>query len=531
MKIPFLQRDNTGKGAVRTFRLTFLEVMLALLVGLGGLYLLAVWMGVFSLTEPEVAPKPKRQVTQSDVDRALAADQRSLARLLALEQANSELSRQVRDLSDKLAKAGAAADDEKLAALNKRLDALAAAKGQADPELAKRIEAMHKDIQALDNLSKRLDELAKKAAQPNPALSKRLDGVEKGLAEAATPNPALTKRLDEMEQRLTKAAQPDPALVERVAALEEKLAQRPAPDARLVARLDALEKQLEGLEGLPRQMEQLQGRTETALKASGEPSAALLGRLERLEDAVAQLGKAQRATAQVAGVGDRLRKAEADLAQLRKQAANPETDPRLAKRLDELAQEVAAMRQAAQARAGLEAKVATLEQRVTALGRPTGPSPDLTQLTARLARLEEQVIEARRAATQPVGDEAKILARLRQLETRLGSANTADMALQQRELAQQLDAVQRRQGELTALVRRRTGESPAPAPRQTAQAPASRTGSTIIHEVEAGDTLYGISRRYDVKLDQMRAWNPQLQGRGDTLYIGEKVIIRPGNDT
>ena len=72
--------------------------------------------------------------------------------------------------------------------------------------------------------------------------------------------------------------------------------------------------------------------------------------------------------------------------------------------------------------------------------------------------------------------------------------------------------------ELGAL-HQKTGS--APAPKAKAKQPVAKSPEPKkinIHEVKAGDTLYSISRRYSLTVDQLRAYN----------NIGKDTAIRPG---
>jgi len=48
------------------------------------------------------------------------------------------------------------------------------------------------------------------------------------------------------------------------------------------------------------------------------------------------------------------------------------------------------------------------------------------------------------------------------------------------------------------------------------------TNKAIVHRVEQGETLYGISKKYDVSVDAIKAANPSL---GETLSLGQQIII------
>jgi membrane-bound lytic murein transglycosylase D len=61
----------------------------------------------------------------------------------------------------------------------------------------------------------------------------------------------------------------------------------------------------------------------------------------------------------------------------------------------------------------------------------------------------------------------------------------------------------------------------APAPKAKAPKPVAKTGTekkVRFHEVSAGETLYSISRRYGLTVDQLRTYND----------IGKNTAIRPG---
>jgi Tfp pilus assembly protein PilN len=47
--------------------------------------------------------------------------------------------------------------------------------------------------------------------------------------------------------------------------------------------------------------------------------------------------------------------------------------------------------------------------------------------------------------------------------------------------------------------------------------------NTAVHQVRAGDTLYGISRNYGISLDKLKALNPGL--KGNSIYPGQKLRV------
>jgi LysM repeat protein len=52
--------------------------------------------------------------------------------------------------------------------------------------------------------------------------------------------------------------------------------------------------------------------------------------------------------------------------------------------------------------------------------------------------------------------------------------------------------------------------------------------SVNVHTVKKGETLYRISKRYSVTVDQLRAWNGK--GNSNTIYPGEELQVSAGNE-
>ncbi|MCB2188424.1 MAG: LysM peptidoglycan-binding domain-containing protein [Deltaproteobacteria bacterium] len=179
MKLP-TPRFNRSKGpGQRNFRLTTLELLLAALIGLGGLYLLAVWVGLFTRGEP-AAQNPGNLVgTGQQLERVMVANEKALARLTALEKENQTLKEQVASLT-----AGGAGG------------------GKADPNLFKRLDALEAAVREL--------QAARGDRQNDGALAKKVDGMEAELNRLAA------------SLRKVHAPVPDPELLGRLAALEEK---------------------------------------------------------------------------------------------------------------------------------------------------------------------------------------------------------------------------------------------------------------------------------------------------------------------
>lgn len=63
------------------------------------------------------------------------------------------------------------------------------------------------------------------------------------------------------------------------------------------------------------------------------------------------------------------------------------------------------------------------------------------------------------------------------------------------------------------------------APAATLNGPAASTATTEFHVVKKGETLYRLSKQYNVSVDQIRAWNNK--GSSNTILVGEKLRVAP----
>ncbi|MFH1059198.1 MAG: LysM peptidoglycan-binding domain-containing protein [Pseudomonadota bacterium] len=244
------QVPATTSGGRRNFRLSPLEIMVALLIFVAVLYLLTVWATSAMGPEPESAQPVMPPGTM--IERALAASEKVLAEQV-------ELSREV-------------------GALRKQVEALQASRGKggganlgaADASQDRRLDEMEKSIQ---QLSRRPGG----AAVDLGPLNQRLDSLEKALkSDPAPAAPAIDAKLLARVEALEKAAKnPAPA---------PAAAPAPAIEAKLLARIEALEKTAKTPAPAP------------AAPAAPGPAIAALAqqetRLQRLEALVGQLAPA-----------------------------------------------------------------------------------------------------------------------------------------------------------------------------------------------------------------------------------------------
>jgi LysM repeat protein len=147
------------------------------------------------------------------------------------------------------------------------------------------------------------------------------------------------------------------------------------------------------------------------------------------------------------------------------------------------------------------------------------------------------------ARTYSLAEKAQLLAlesRLEQLESRLGSM-AGEGALSQSAgsgnplilLTERLDQLEANMTARINNVAKELQTAPAkPAPKtvqkaeSTEAAPVAKKETTAkIHTVQKGDTLYHISRQYNLSIDQLRQYN-KLRPKA-TIYPGQKLNITP----
>jgi membrane-bound lytic murein transglycosylase D len=51
----------------------------------------------------------------------------------------------------------------------------------------------------------------------------------------------------------------------------------------------------------------------------------------------------------------------------------------------------------------------------------------------------------------------------------------------------------------------------------------ARSGEPVVHRVKRGDTLWGIARRYKVRVRQLQHWNELATN--DVLQLGQKIMV------
>ncbi|MCB2228737.1 MAG: LysM peptidoglycan-binding domain-containing protein [Desulfarculaceae bacterium] len=482
----------TRGGGRRNFRLSPLEIGVAILVAMGGIYLLYILLsGLFSGGDRVVenAGVPA-DLNPARLDKVLSAAEAAQRRLSQLDKRLIELDKRLtKAASGEAPPSGKGGGDPKLAArlaaLEKQVAALSAAPagkggkpGKADPKLAGQVQGLEKQLkemeQANQKLSAQVEKLAK-AAPVDPKLAAQVKGLEKQVAALSKAKPVaktddnMRKRLEELEKQMVLLAQqPAKGAAKGAAVVPPQLVQRVVGQGEV----------LSGVTTTLGKMEREQERREKKLEQ----------RLRGLEKRLSSGGKA------VAADDKRLAALEKQVASLA--AAKPGV--------------------ASPAEAKLNQRVAELDKRLSALAKADakGDRSD----AQRVAALEKELARVRKEAAAARQADPKLAARLKALEKKLAVDDR-----QEQQVDRRLDQLEKKVASVASR----------PAPRPVASAPrrAVRPATPsvpqlvrITHVVRPGQTLYGLARDYDTTLNQIKAWNPKLAQRNKIL-IGEKLVI------
>ena len=324
----------------------------------------------------------------------------------------------------------------------------------------------------------------------NKALALRVSSLEKKLAGAkaaargeSKAESALAAKIAELE----KAAANNGKLAARVQELE-KLA---ANEARLEKSLQALDKRLAANEGLPEKM------------------ASLEKQLARADKLAARIQALEQKPAGNPALAEKVRELE------KRPAADPETEARLK-----------TLEKSINSGGGHENRLRNLESGLVGLAQERG------DVSRRLDRMEKSMAQMQRSPGSASG----------QLPAPALPADSTDELARKR-----IAALTREVGELKAELEKLKAAPPRPAPAKPAKpaasaapepprpqpekpkamaAPEPAPGQTKLfhYKVRRGDTLYGLARKYQVKISDLRRWNPKLQGR-KYLWVGESLIL------
>ncbi|MCF8042859.1 MAG: LysM peptidoglycan-binding domain-containing protein [Desulfarculaceae bacterium] len=472
-----------NRGGRRSFRLSPLEIGVAILVAMGGVYLIYVLLsGLFGggAEAPTPAGGPLGQgINPARLDKVLSAAEAANQRIKDLDKRLAHTEKRLNQAQENGQIPAAGSGNPKLAArvaaLEKKLANLPAAPAAggkaADPKLAARMDKLEKSLAALDKQNK---ELAKSLGAAQGKLTPQVAQMEKSLAALDKQNQAMAKDLKKLAP-----AKGEDKLAAKVAELDKRLEAKSAPaPAKLDQRLASLEKQVKDLAQRP--------------PAKGGTAAAAPPEL----------------TQRVAGQGKVLAGLTTSLGQLQR------GQERLAKQLGVLAVAPPTVKGAPLASPLLAQRLSGLEKQIAALGQAQArPSRQELEAAKRIASLEKELAQVKKQAAAAVKADPKLSARLRSLEKQQAADNKDEQVMDRR-----LDQLEKKVSTVAAQAKARPALVAKPAP------PAEPKPVRIIHLVRPGQTLYGLARSYGVKMRQIKEWNPQLGAR-DKLYIGEKLVI------
>lgn len=83
------------------------------------------------------------------------------------------------------------------------------------------------------------------------------------------------------------------------------------------------------------------------------------------------------------------------------------------------------------------------------------------------------------------------------------------------------------QTEIPAAKKKKPEKKPETVAQQTEPQPEATTGQELTHTVAKGETLYSLSKKYNVTVDDIKAQNEQLLKKG--LQTGQVLMIRANN--
>jgi LysM repeat protein len=145
----------------------------------------------------------------------------------------------------------------------------------------------------------------------------------------------------------------------------------------------------------------------------------------------------------------------------------------------------------------------------------------LQTLEARVQQLQEnmEALDELDQALERVGEQQRALEELNKKLTRLEQTVTTQID----QIIKELGVLHQRTAEKTA--------AGAPAPKSAAgkqtDAPQDVQSTAQFHQVRSGETLYRISRRYGLTVDQLRSYNNLAPDAA--IYPGQKLKLNPDN--
>ncbi len=100
----------------------------------------------------------------------------------------------------------------------------------------------------------------------------------------------------------------------------------------------------------------------------------------------------------------------------------------------------------------------------------------------------------------------------------------ASMSLRMDHLAMSLDALQKKNAEILQKAGK-PEKTPVTPVAPASPPPVKKAAATKTHTVVAGDTLFSISRRYNLSLEELKAANKLTEGA--VIHIGQTLMVSP----
>ena len=174
---------------------------------------------------------------------------------------------------------------------------------------------------------------------------------------------------------------------------------------------------------------------------------------------------------------------------------------------------------------GIAVIIVLLFSVLSVFDKPVGETR-IADLEQRLALLEEKLdkVDGVDEKVTRIWEQAKSFETFKSRFDR----SEASMSLRMDHLAMSLDALQKKTNETTQKLSEveKKATAAAPPPRLSAAKKATKAPST--HTVAAGETLYSISKRYNLTLEELQSMNKLPKGA--VIHVGQKLVVTPSGD-
>ena len=563
---------NTKAQQRRSFRLSPLELLILGLIVLGVVFLANMWVQSLSSAAPQpTAP----QIPNPELEKALAAIKLLKGELAGVEKQNADLVKRLQQWEKDLK---SSPTGQTVPALSGRINKLEkqVKRNQAAPKLEARIkkletqssikEQMEARIKALEQqnqgqiklIDSRTTKLEQDLAGPIKAqittetalanLDRRLREVQKfiGDGKAAKDEPrqnnqqkAQDERIKDLEARLAKGEKIGQSTLNKLQGLEAKLGKSLAGSVNqktvqdLQGRLAKSEKLNQSLEKKLRELEAGLARQKTGAAGQGalQGLEARLARTEKLNQSLQNKlsgleksldGKSTGSTvadAKLADLGGQIEDLNQQLTSLLQEVGKAQKNAEQAGRLAKSSQATSA-----QAAASAQ-RFKDLLNHAQTNALKASQAASLAQAAARQSQSMASRAQASARISQEKADKAQATAESTRITLNRSLAAMGSASLQSR-----MGTAPARPPVQVASVSPKTVQSPVrPRPKPlTLTKPKPRISQprtkVVRHSVRRGETLFSISRQYNVKVGQLRKWNPGLS-RKKYLLVNDVVIV------